>query len=32
MLMRLTPGNDARAHLSHQVPSLLVEGLTLAGA
>jgi PmbA protein len=31
MLMRLTPANDARAHLSTQVPSLLVEGLTLAG-
>lgn len=31
MLMRLTPANDARAHLSHVVPSLLVEGLTLAG-
>ncbi|WP_415182832.1 TldD/PmbA family protein [Phaeovulum sp.] len=31
MLMRLTPANDARAHLSHRVPSLLVEGLTLAG-
>ncbi|MFN3955643.1 MAG: TldD/PmbA family protein [Pararhodobacter sp.] len=32
MLMRLTPANDARAHLSTVVPSLLVEGLTLAGA
>lgn len=32
MLLRLTPANDARAHLSHVVPSLLVEGLTLAGA
>jgi len=31
MLMRLTPGNDARAHLSRVVPSLLVEGLTIAG-
>ncbi len=31
MLMRLTPANDARAHRSHMVPSLLVEGLTLAG-
>ncbi len=31
MLMRLTPANDARAHLSVVVPSLLVEGLTLAG-
>ncbi|MFB2595573.1 TldD/PmbA family protein [Paracoccus sp. p4-l81] len=32
MLMRLTPANDARTHLSQVVPSLLVEGLTLAGA
>lgn len=32
MLMRITPANDARAHLSSVVPSLLVEGLTLAGA
>lgn len=32
MLRRITPANDARAHLSHLVPSLLVEGLTLAGA
>jgi PmbA protein len=32
MLMRITPANDARGHLSHVVPSLLVEGLTLAGA
>jgi PmbA protein len=31
MLMRIIPANDARAHLSHVVPSLLVEGLTLAG-
>ncbi len=31
MLRRITPANDARAHLSHVVPSLLVEGLTLAG-
>ncbi|MCL7466463.1 TldD/PmbA family protein [Phaeovulum sp. NW3] len=31
MLLRLTPANDARPHLSHLVPSLLVEGLTLAG-
>ena len=31
MLMRITPANDARAHLSYVVPSLLVEGLTLAG-
>ncbi len=32
MLMRLTPANDARTHLSSVVPSLLVEGMTLAGA
>jgi len=32
MLMRIIPANDARAHLSTCVPSLLVEGLTLAGA
>ena len=32
MLMRLTPANDARRHLSNVVPSLLVEGLTVAGA
>lgn len=31
MLRRLTPANDARPHRSHLVPSLLVEGLTLAG-
>ncbi|WP_272008677.1 TldD/PmbA family protein [Roseovarius sp. ZX-A-9] len=31
-LQRMTPANDARAHLSTVVPSLLVEGLTLAGA
>jgi len=32
MLRRITPANDARLHLSRVVPSLLVEGLTLAGA
>ncbi|MDP4033206.1 MAG: TldD/PmbA family protein [Pseudorhodobacter sp.] len=32
MLMRIIPANDARAHLSIRVPSLLVEGMTLAGA
>ena len=31
MLMSLRAANDARAHRSHAVPSLLVEGLTLAG-
>jgi PmbA protein len=32
MLRTIIPANDARAHRSHVVPSLLVEGLTLAGA
>ncbi len=32
MLMRIIPANDARAHLSMRVPSLLMEGMTLAGA
>ncbi|MEZ5714731.1 MAG: TldD/PmbA family protein [Paracoccaceae bacterium] len=32
MLLGLIPANDARAHLSRVVPSLLVEGMTLAGA
>ncbi|PTN03307.1 PmbA protein [Rhodovulum imhoffii] len=31
MLRSLHPANDARPHLSRRVPSLLVEGLTLAG-
>lgn len=31
MLLGLVAGNDARAHLSTRVPSLLVSGLTLAG-
>ncbi len=31
MLMRIRPANDARTHLSRVVPSLLVEGMTLAG-
>jgi len=31
MLMRITPANDAQAHHSTRVPSLLVEGLMLAG-
>jgi PmbA protein len=31
MLAGLRPANDARMHLSHVVPSLLVEGLTIAG-
>jgi PmbA protein len=32
MLLRLVPANDAQAHRSTRVPSLLVEGMTLAGA
>jgi PmbA protein len=32
MLRTIVPANDARPHLSRVVPSLLVEGLTLAGA
>ena len=32
MLLRIIPANDARMHLGTRVPSLLVEGLTLAGA
>ena len=31
MLRRIVPANDARTHLSRVVPSLLVEGMTLAG-
>ncbi|WP_127115723.1 TldD/PmbA family protein [Shimia sediminis] len=31
MLKTLVPANDARSHLSRVVPSVLVEGLTLAG-
>jgi PmbA protein len=32
MLASLRPANDARAHLSRVVPSLLVEGLVIAGS
>ena len=32
MLLRMTAANDAKAHYATRVPSLLVEGLTLAGA
>ncbi|MCX7643852.1 MAG: TldD/PmbA family protein [Rhodobacteraceae bacterium] len=32
MLGRIVPANDARAHESRVVPSLLVEGMTIAGA
>lgn len=31
MLRSIVPANDARTHLSRVVPSLLVEGLTIAG-
>lgn len=31
MLGRIVPANDARLHLSRPVPSLLIEGMTLAG-
>ncbi len=32
MLLRIVVANDARAHLSTRVPSLLIDGMTLAGA
>lgn len=32
MLLRMVPANDARAHLSTRVPSILIDGMTLAGA
>ena len=31
MLMRIVPANDGQPHLSRVIPSLLVDGLTLAG-
>lgn len=31
MLRRILPANDARQHLSRVVPSILIEGMTLAG-
>lgn len=31
MLLRIIPANDAQTHLSRVVPSLLIEGMTLAG-
>jgi PmbA protein len=31
MLLRIIPANDARAHLSTRVPSLLVDGMVIAG-
>jgi len=32
MLMKMTAANDAQAHLSRVVPSILIEGMMLAGA
>jgi PmbA protein len=32
MLRRIEPANDARQHLAMRVPSLLIDGMTLAGA
>jgi PmbA protein len=32
MLKQIIPANDARPHLSHVVPSLLIEGMTIAGS
>jgi PmbA protein len=32
MLLRIIPANDARMHLSTRVPSILIDGMTLAGA
>jgi PmbA protein len=32
MLRRIVPANDARQHLAMRVPSLLIDGMTLAGA
>ncbi|MCB5408822.1 TldD/PmbA family protein [Pseudogemmobacter faecipullorum] len=32
MLRRIVPANDARQHLSIRVPSILIDGMTLAGA
>ena len=32
MLLRIIPANDARAHLSTRAPSILIDGMTLAGA
>lgn len=31
MLLRIIPANDARAHLSHVVPSILIEDMSIAG-
>lgn len=32
MLKRMIPANDARPHLSRVIPSLLIEGMTIAGS
>ncbi|MBT0957941.1 TldD/PmbA family protein [Alphaproteobacteria bacterium KMM 3653] len=32
MLLRIVPANDARTHLSRVVPSLLIDGMSLAGS
>ena len=32
MLLKIEAANDAREHMMHVVPSLLVQGLTIAGA
>lgn len=32
MLARIIPANDARAHISRVMPSLMIDGMTLAGA
>lgn len=32
MLLRIIPANDARTHLSTRVPSILIEGMILAGS
>ena len=32
MLLRIVPANDSRAHLSTRVPSILIDGMILAGA
>ena len=32
MLLRIVPGNDGRAHLSRVIPSILIDGMVLAGA
>ena len=32
MLLRIVPGNDGRTHLSRVIPSILIDGMVLAGA